>query len=130
MAFKPSVMSHQLHCVPPISLSQGLVHEALPATSAVFWQLCKKEKDTLVITAQQWRSEQETPLVSGQMKDLITFDEVSNLGLYWSFLQVLDHHVGNSCQMTHVASPGAALSPENDRDTLGITLHIQNYNHS
>lgn len=44
---------------------------------------------------------------------MITFDEVTNLGLYWSFLQVLDHHVGNSGQMTHVSSPGATLSPEN-----------------
>lgn len=43
---------------------------------------------------------------------MITFDEVSDLGLYWSFLQVLNHHVGNSGQMTHVASPGAALNPE------------------
>lgn len=57
---------------------------------------------------------------SGILQLLITFDEVSDLGLYWSFLQVLDHHVGNSCQVTHVASPGATLSPKIDRDTLTI----------
>lgn len=37
------------------------------------------------------------------------------MGLYWSFLQVLDHHVGNSGQVTHVASPGAAVGPEVER---------------
>ncbi len=47
---------------------------------------------------------------------MITFDEVRDLGLYWSFLQVLDNHVGNSGQMTHVTSPGAPLSPEINRD--------------
>lgn len=46
---------------------------------------------------------------------MFTFDEVSDLGLYWSFLQVLDHHVGNSGQVTHVASPGP---------TLGSVSHI------
>lgn len=35
------MISHQLYRVPPVSLSQGLVHKALPATSAVFWKLCK-----------------------------------------------------------------------------------------
>lgn len=60
-------------------------------------------------------------LASGLLQYAITFDEVSDLGLYWSFLQVLDHHVGNSGQMTHVTSPGAALSPEIDMDTLRIT---------
>lgn len=55
----------------------------------------------------------------------ITFDEVSDLGLYRSFLQVLDHHVGNSGEVTHVASPGAALTPEIDRDTLMITFNWQ-----
>ena len=63
------------------------------------------------------------------MKYVITFDEVSDLGLYRSFLQVLDHHVGNSGQMTHVASPGATLSPEIGQDTLVITLNLQsNFN--
>lgn len=70
-----------------------------------------------------------TYLASGLMKYVITFDEVSDLGLYRSFLQVLDHHVGNSGQMTHVASPGATLSPEIGRDTLIITFDLQsNFN--
>lgn len=51
-------------------------------------------------------------LVLGKLQNMITFDEISDLSLYWSFLKVLDHHVGNSGQMTHVASSGAALSPE------------------
>lgn len=46
---------------------------------------------------------------------MVTFNEVSDLGLYWSFLQVLDHHVGNSGQMTHIASPGAPLRPVSHR---------------
>lgn len=45
------------------------------------------------------------------MEQMVTFDEVSDLGLYWSFLQVLDNHVGNSGQVTHVAPPGASFSP-------------------
>lgn len=70
-----------------------------------------------------------TYMASGLMKYVITFDEVSDLGLYRSFLQVLDHHVGNSGQMTHVASPGATLSPEIGRDTLVITFNLQsNFN--
>lgn len=48
----------------------------------------------------------------GRETDVLTFDEVSDLGLYWSFLQVLDHHVGNSGQVTHVAPPGAAVGPD------------------
>lgn len=48
---------------------------------------------------------------------MITFDEVRDLGLHWSFLQVLDHHVGNSGQVTHVASSGATFSPEMDKNT-------------
>lgn len=47
----------------------------------------------------------------------LTFDEVSDLGLYWSFLQVPHHQVGNSGQVTHVASPGAPLSPDINRQS-------------
>lgn len=34
-------ISHQLYCVLPVRLSEGLIHKALPATSAVFWKFCK-----------------------------------------------------------------------------------------
>lgn len=63
-------------------------------------------------------------LASCLLQYSITFDEVSDLGLYWSFLQILDHHVGNSGQMTHVASPGAALRPEIDTNTLSTTFNF------
>lgn len=59
---------------------------------------------------------------TGLLQYVFTFDEVTNLGLYWSFLQVLDHHVGNSSQMTHVASPGATLSPVSHIYKLKVRL--------
>lgn len=52
------------------------------------------------------------------LQDLNTFDEVSNLGLDWAFLQVLHHHVGNSRQVTHVSSSGTTVSPETHRLTF------------
>lgn len=39
------------------------------------------------------------------------------MGLYWSLFQVLDHHVGNPGQMTHVASSGASLRPDSHINT-------------
>ena len=62
-------------------------------------------------------------LVLSQLLHMITFDEISDLSLYWSFLKVLDHHVGNSGQMTHVASSGAALSPEIHSHTLTFNTY-------
>lgn len=64
------------------------------------------------------------------MEDLIvtldncinTSDEVRDLGLYWSFLQVLDHHVGYSSQVTHVASPGTTISPDSHRHPYYLQL--------
>lgn len=64
------------------------------------------------------------------MEDLIvtldnsinTSDEVRDLGLYWSFLQVLDHHVGYSSQVTHVASPGTTISPDIHRHPYYLQL--------
>lgn len=64
------------------------------------------------------------------MEDLIvtldncinTSDEVRDLGLYWSFLQVLDHHVGYSSQVTHVASPGTTISPDSHRHSYYLQL--------
>lgn len=52
-----------------------------------------------------------------------TFYKVSNLGLYWSFFKILDHHVGYSGQMAHVASPGATFSPDIYKYTLKILLN-------
>lgn len=39
-----------------------------------------------------------------------TFNEITNLRPDMSFLQVLNHSVGDSSQMTHVASPGPTFS--------------------
>lgn len=50
--------------------------------------------------------------------DFNTFDEVSNLGLNWAFLQVLHHQVGNSSQVTHVSSSGTTISPGMHRFSL------------
>lgn len=111
------MISHQLHRVPPVSFSQGLVHEAFPATSAVLWQLCDTVNQT--VRTDQCSScsvcKGSTCMFTPPVKELqhrITFDEVNDLDLYGSFLQVLDHYVGDSGQMTHVASPGSSLCPE------------------
>lgn len=39
-----------------------------------------------------------------------TFNEITNLRPDMSFLQVLNHSVGDSSQMTHVTSPGPTFS--------------------
>lgn len=39
-------LSHQVDCVSPVGLPQGLVHEALPAPPAVLGQLCRTGNTT------------------------------------------------------------------------------------
>lgn len=100
--------THQLHCVSPVGFPQGLVNEAPPATPAVLRQLC----GLIHSTAFQgyWNQQESLPQLTCEL--LVTFYEVSDLGLHWSLLQVLDHHVCNPGQVTHVASPGPSLCPE------------------
>lgn len=54
-----------------------------------------------------------------------TSDEVRDLRLYRSFLQVLDHHVGYSSQVAHVASPGATLTPDIHRHIYYLQVTAQ-----
>lgn len=64
----------------------------------------------------------------------LTFDEITNLRLDMSFLQVLYHSVGDSSQMTHVTSPGPTLSSRDirghktnsKRKSIYAILHILN----